>query len=69
MLLCLLSFKTNKMMMMIVYVKECFAKSLVVFGRNAEELTLKLFYWFKHSAARRSDFEEIQFHPDLDDIF
>jgi surfactin synthase thioesterase subunit len=52
-----------------VHNHNAFGKSLQLFGRDAEELTLKLFYRFKHSAARRSDFKAVQFHLDLDDVF
>jgi len=49
-------------------VHNAFAKGLVVFGQDAEDLALKLFYWFKHSAARREDLQIVQFALELDSI-
>jgi len=49
-------------------VHNAFGKGLASFGKDAEDVTLKLFYWFKHSAARREDFKGVQFQLDLDDF-
>jgi hypothetical protein len=50
-------------------VHNAFGRSLSVYGKDAEELALKLFYWFKHSAARREDFRGVQLDLELDDLF
>ena len=50
-------------------VHNAFGRSLLIYGKDAEELALKLFYWFKHSAARREDFKAIQFELELEDVF
>src|SRR6266516_4612807 len=50
-------------------VHNAFGKGLAVFGNDAEELGVKLFYWFKHSAARREDFRDVQIDFDVDDVF
>ena len=42
-------------------VHNAFGRSLQIYGKDAEELALKLFHWYKHSAARREDFKAIQF--------
>ena len=44
-------------------------KGLAVFGHDAEDLALKLFYWFKHSAARWEDLKIVQFALELDSVF
>ena len=49
-------------------VHNAFAKGLTVFGHDAEDLALKLFYWFKHSAARREDLQSVQFALELDSV-
>jgi hypothetical protein len=42
-------------------VHNAFGRSLQIYGKDAEELALKLFHWYKHSAARHEDFKAIQF--------
>ena len=44
------------------------AKSLTVFGKDAEQLVIKLFYWFKHSAARQEDYRTVQYNVDLGEL-
>jgi len=50
-------------------VHNAFGKGLAIFGHDAVDLALKLFYWFKHSAARRDDLKIVQFALELDSIF
>lgn len=50
-------------------VHNAFARGIAVFGRNAEELSVKLFYWFRNSAARREDLTDIQFDLNVDEVF
>ena len=59
-----------------VYIGSCnlhkahnaFAKSLTTFGKDAEDVVVKLYYWFKNSAARREDFRTVQLDLDLDEL-
>jgi len=39
------------------------------YTRLVEDLILKLFYWFKHSAARREDYKTVQISLQLDEVF
>ena len=50
-------------------VHNAFGKGLDVFGHDAEDLALKLFYSLKHSAARREDLKIVQFALELDSVF
>ena len=49
-------------------VHNAFDTGLAVFGSDAKDLALTLFYWFKRPAAHREDFKKIQFQLDLDDV-
>ncbi len=49
-------------------VHNAFGKGIASFGKEAEDLALKLFYWFKHSAARREDYRIIQVELDLNEV-
>ena len=46
-----------------------FGEGLGVFGTEAENLCLELYYWFKCSAARKEDFKSVQIELDLDENF
>jgi hypothetical protein len=50
-------------------VHNAFSKGLDDFGSDSEDLSVKLFYWFKHSSARREDLKIVQFSLELDEVF
>jgi hypothetical protein len=50
-------------------IHNAFGKYLVAFGSDAEDLVLKLFYWFKHSAGRREDYRFVQIELELNHLF
>ena len=50
-------------------VYNAFGKGIQSFGHDAQDFTVKLFCWFKHSAARREDFKVHQLEEELNDVF